>query len=369
MSPTKIIEVMTDAVDVATSGGEDQGPALIDELVDSYEVEAHEFLQKESENISVLIEKTREAASKGVPAVRPILKKVEEVTRNWDRVAQPIQLSMKSRGIVHQPSNTIAHGLRSLGVDLYNKHGMLDEAYRITELLKELFAELPEVVETLEEDAETLEGIRQREQKEDQQRKEWEKEITYQAEVGVIFKDVLRISPAGIEWQGNRYPLESITRVRWGGVKHSVNGIPTGTDYYITFGDNNSDTFISLKKEAIFSEFTGRIWKAVGFRVMTELMETLRRGHKINFGDIGVEDSAVTITKHKFLSSNERVRLGWEAVKIWSSNGNFVVGSSNDSKTYAQASYTDVYNTHFIEQIIRMAFKKGLGKLSDLLKD
>ncbi len=365
---TKLIKVMTDAVDVATIGGEDQGPALLDELVDSYEVETYEFLEKEHENISTLVGRAREVSTKGRHVVRPILDKIEEVARNWVWVVRPIQLSMKSRGIVHKPSNMIAHELRSLGIDLFNEHDMLDEADRITELLKELFAELPEVAETLEEDSKAINGIRQKAKEVAQRRKQWEQEITYQAEIGVMFKDLLRISPGGVEWKGTCYSLDSITYVRWGAIRTSVNGIPTGTDYRIAFGDINSGTVVSLKNEAIYSEFIQRLWMAVGARLMTEVLETLRGDHKITFGDIVVEDTAVTVTKHKFFGSNERVRLGWEKVKVWSADGSFIIGSSEDSKIYSQASYIEVCNTHIIEQIIRSSFKKGANKLSDLNK-
>src|SRR3546814_5902743 len=72
-------------------------------------------------------------------------------------------------------------------------------------------------------------------------RDEWAHEITYRAEIGVMFKDTLSISPDGISWKGQSFSLDSITRVRWGGVRHSVNGVPTGTTYTIAFGDKRSE--------------------------------------------------------------------------------------------------------------------------------
>jgi TPP-dependent trihydroxycyclohexane-1,2-dione (THcHDO) dehydratase len=108
----------------------------------------------------VLIERARTAAPNGEKAITTIVDKLEKVTRNWDRVAKPIQLSAKSRGIAHHLSRNAAFALRSLGVDLNNKYGMLDQADRITRLLKELFVELPEVAEKLGEDAEAIENLR-----------------------------------------------------------------------------------------------------------------------------------------------------------------------------------------------------------------
>jgi hypothetical protein len=46
MDPEKLIETITDAVSVATNGGEDQGPAILDDLVDSYEVDTQDFFKR-----------------------------------------------------------------------------------------------------------------------------------------------------------------------------------------------------------------------------------------------------------------------------------------------------------------------------------
>lgn len=369
MDPDKLVETMIDAVSAATDDGEDQGPALIDELADAYEIETQDFLQKESENISKLVESVRQAAPRGQSAVSPILDKLERVVRNWDRVAQPIQLSAKSRGIQHRPSREIAYELRSLGIDLNNEHDMLDQAHRMTELLQELFAELPEVVERLGQDAEAIDGLRRQAREQENNRAQWARDISFKAEVGVMFKDELSIGPDGIRWKGSNYPLDSITKVRWGAVRHSVNGVPTGTTYTVGFGDSRSGQAVELRKEATYSGFLEALWKAVCVRLMFSIVEQLEEGRSMNFGDITVEDGAVTLTKHKFIVSNERVRLGWHDVHVWSANGSFVIGDKNDKKTYGSTSYIDNWNSHLIEHIVRGGFKKGVRKLSDYLKD
>ncbi len=57
-----LIEAITIAVESSTDNGEEQSPILIDDLVDSYEVEAQSFFEKEAANIEVLVEKIRQAA-------------------------------------------------------------------------------------------------------------------------------------------------------------------------------------------------------------------------------------------------------------------------------------------------------------------
>src|SRR5207249_1560433 len=137
-----------------------------------------------------------------------------------------------------------AYAIRGLGIELFNEHGMLKETQRITSLLQELFGELLEVSEKLEEDASTIDGIVQQVSEAQERQAEWARDIRYEAEIGLFIKQKLRISADGVEWKGRRYPLESITRVRWGGIRHSVNGIPTGTSYTVAFGDHSSEATV-----------------------------------------------------------------------------------------------------------------------------
>lgn len=369
LPPTTLVQVMTDTVEGVTLGGEDHAPELIDDLVDSYEVETQGFLQKEAENVHKLIKAARDSAKSGEAAVKPYVDKLDAVARNWDKVAQPIQLSAKARGIDHEASRDLAYEIRSLAIDLFNTHDMLTQSQRLTGLLQELFAELPEVSERVEQDADALADIFHERKQAVARRDEWAREITYRAEIGVMFKDTLSISPDGISWKGQSFSLDSITRVRWGGVRHSVNGVPTGTTYTIAFGDKRSEAVVDLKKEDIYSKFIDKLWRAVCVRLLGEMLEALKDGRDLYFGDALLHDDGITLVKHKFLGANERVRCTWGQVQIWNADGSFCIGSKDDKKTNVGISYIHVANTHILEQLIRMAFKKpGLRRLSELLQ-
>lgn len=369
LPPTTLVQVMKDTVEGVTLGGEDHAPELIDDLVDSYEVETQGFLQKEAENVHKLIKAARDSANSGEAAVKPYVDKLDAVARNWDKVAQPIQLSAKARGIDHEASRDLAYEIRSLAIDLFNTHDMLTQSQRLTGLLQELFAELPEVSERVEQDADALADIFHERKQAVARRDEWAREITYRAEIGVMFKDTLSISPDGISWKGQSFSLDSITRVRWGGVRHSVNGVPTGTTYTIAFGDKRSEAVVELKKEDIYSKFIDKLWRAVCVRLLGDMLEALKDGRDLYFGDALLHDDGITLVKHKFLGANERVRCTWGQVQIWNADGSFCIGSKDDKKTNVGISHIHVANTHILEQLIRMAFKKpGLRRLSELLQ-
>lgn len=361
-----LVEVMTAVVDDSTCSGEEHAPELIDDLVESYAVHTHEFLGKEAQNAQKLINAARGLGESGGSAVTPIVEKLEAVVRNWDKVAQPIQLSAKARGINHELSREIAYSVRNLAIDLYNEHGMLACSQRLTSLVQELFAELPEVHEQMEQDAEALANILENRNRTEAQKIEWAREITYRAEVGLIFKEILSISPDGIAWNNRRFPLDAITRVRWGGVRNSVNGIPTGTNYTIAFGDASSEAVVSLRNESTYSTFIDKLWRAIAVRLLTELLETLRAGKEVSLGDALLRDDGITLVRHKFWN-NELVRCAWNEVHVWSADGTFYVGAQNDKKTYVGFSYINTPNTHVLEQAIRTSFKKGGRRLSDIL--
>jgi hypothetical protein len=369
LPPTTLVQVMTDTVDVVTSGGENHAPELIDDLVDSYEVETQGFLQKEAENVHKLIKAARDSASTGEAAVKLYVDKLDAVARNWDKVAQPIQLSAKARGIDHEASRDLAYEIRSLAIDLFNTHDMLTQSQRLTGLLRELFAEVPEVSERVEQDADALADIFHQRKQSVARRDEWVREITYRAEIGVMFKDNLSISPDGISWKGQSFPLDSITRVRWGGVRHSVNGVPTGTTFTIAFGDGRSEAVVELKKADVYSKFIDKLWRAVCVRLLGEMLEALKAGRVLSFGDALLHDDGITLVKRSFLGANEKFRCSWGEVQIWSADGSFCIGAKDNKKANAAVSYIHVSNTHILEQAIRMAFKKpGLRRLSDLLQ-
>jgi hypothetical protein len=167
LPPLRIADVLTKVVDASTYSGEDHAPLLIDDLIDSYEIDTQSYLQKEAENIRKLLQVARSAAEQGEGAVTPIINRIDALLHRWDLVAEPIHLSMKARGIDHALSHELAREVRSLSVELFNERDMLNQAQHLNELLRDIFEELPEVFEKLSEDAGTLADIKNNRQKAD----------------------------------------------------------------------------------------------------------------------------------------------------------------------------------------------------------
>lgn len=371
LMPTEmLVETMDTLVSNVTDGGDSHGPSLLNDLVDTYELEAQGFLIKEEENIEKLIEVARQNAPHGSAKVDPVLERLSEVTGNWVRVAHPIQMSMKSRGIDHKASSKVAYSIRGLGIDLFNNHRLLESAERSTQILLEHFESLSNLTDRVLEDQSTLEKLRKESVETEKEKEQWSRSITFRTEIGLMFKDVLSISPSGVDWKDTHYELKEITGVRWGAVRKSVNGIPSGTDYHIAFGDNKKSSEVLTNKESNFGGFVNALWRAVGPRLVVELCEALKAGKTINFGGISVRDDSFGVERHRFMATNETVWVPINETHVWSADGSFYVGAVADKKVYGASSYIHHWNTHVLEQLVRSAFKKGTkGRLSAYIED
>jgi hypothetical protein len=374
LAPKELVNAVTIAVEEATEGGEVHGPILLADLVDSYEVEAQEFLDTEEQNIKTLVDKLRGAvnADHQDSILSSIVNLLIQVVKNWDLVAQPIQVSAKSRGLDHDASHRVAWLVRNLAIDMFNDYGKIDYSQQLTSMLREVFAEVGEVAERTADDAVALEDIIEQRARLIEDAKsnaeEWRREIAYEVDIGVIFKDKLRISTEGIDWKGRSWDLESITRLRWGGTKHSVNGIPSGTTYSVSFGNSSGYETIELKKELVYSNFIDRLWKAVGVRLLTEYLEGLRDGREYRFGSAVMSDQGMELERQKLFDPNERIFCRWSELVIWNDAGAFCIGKKDDKKLSAELSYQEEDNIHVLEAMIRMFWKQGGEKLSGLLE-
>ena len=127
-----LVEVVTTTVARATNHGRHQAPILIDDLVDGQQAaerdESHGRISR-------------------------MASQLEEMVRNWDGVAQPIQVSAQSRGTDHDLSHRIVPRIRNVAADPCNNHDFFAIPWKLTALQQEVFAEIPRVVEKSEEDA------------------------------------------------------------------------------------------------------------------------------------------------------------------------------------------------------------------------
>ena len=159
LSVTEQASVLTMAIGTSIGNGRYQCPILIEDLILSYELGVQDSLEQNQKIIEAQDEKLRAMAdAKNTDTtLQPIVDQLIQAVKEWDTLAQPIQLSKRSRGERHTASFRIAWRVRELAIHLFNEYGKLDFSQQITNMLKEVFAEVIEVDERITEDLKALE--------------------------------------------------------------------------------------------------------------------------------------------------------------------------------------------------------------------
>lgn len=351
----RLVQVMTAVVDQSTHDGVNQAPLLIDDLVDTYQTESLQLLEQEALGVEAIVKSVRDALSNG--ASRGVLEEhyavLERVVRHWNAIAKPIQVSARSRGTTYDASSRVGMVVRSLAVELFNKHDRLADSHRLTALLLASFNHDREMSEKAVTDREALTNIDVDRGKALARRKAWEASISYRTVFGMIFKDPFEMSVEGIQWKGQRWPLTSISRLRWGGVQRSVNGIPQGTTYTVMFGSAVDRESIDTTDKHVCDGITDALWRAVGVRIMGEMLEAVGAGKTVTVGNAGVRDDGIELERHRVFGANEQVFVPWHEMVLGSQPGAFSISKKGDPAVVAVLSYLDVDNVILLEPALR----------------
>jgi len=367
---SEMVAVYERLITASTEHGEFDGHRLIQAMVDVYSLKAGRFLTEQMEHISALIEEAAVASDKHESEHNLSLRVSEIIAKleAWDGVAQPIQVAYKSRGVKHEESRALASKTRSLAVHLFNQHDYLDEAKRLSEALKELFAEDSIFSDRVEEDIEALTDIErsraQQQAKDALEAAEFERSISYETEFGLLFKDKFRITPQGFDYQGVVTPLEKITGVRWGAVRKSVNGIPSGTDYYFSYGTPQGAT--TLKPSAKqYEEIVQRAWRAACIPILLRWVGIWAKGGVVSIAGYDVSDDGIVLRRGRFLKEDERKLFSWSNLKKGSYNGELSLSGVSEPKFQAVMSFKDAWNVHILDFALDRIWQ---GKASQLSK-
>ena len=364
LSAKDLVEAVTVAVESATNNGKEHGPILVDDLVDAYEVEAQAFLKKEARNIEVVVEKLRAAADAERPdsTLAPMVSQLIKVVKNWDTVAQPIQISTKSRGLDHEASHEVAGLVRGVAIQLYNEHEKLDFSQQLINMLQEVFAEVVEFADRTAEDASALDDIAEQRAQliEDAKNRteEWRESISINIDLGTLFRNRFKISPNGIEWKNRLTPLDEVNRIRWG-----------GSTYSIMYGTHKNLFHLKVEHEGLFDKIVQCLWRAVGVRILTEFLEGLRDGVDYLFGNTVINDLGMELERKNLFFRNDHIFCCWSELHIWNEAGVFCIGKKDDKGLAATFSYQHGDNIHILESAIRMLWKQGGDRLSSLLEE
>lgn len=358
----ELVEVITRVAELDTDNGHKHCSNLIKEIISYYELKVQHFLIKEEDNIDTVLTIIDSDLNNGVSdqLLSIHVDELIRIVRNWDLIAQPIQLLFMSQGLPHERSSNLAHKIRNLNLILFNEHNHVELTQKLTNNLKDIFSEDFEFKERAEKDLSDIEGILEDRLLSEENDKKFAEEIIYQVEIGIAFKDKFYINPEIVEWKGRVMNLSDITRLRWGAISSN-----TGTEYHVTFGSEKRTEEIVTRKKSVFSNIIDRLWKTAGIDLLFQYMAILRNDENLSIGATIINDHGIILEKSHLFSKNEQDFLSWADIEIYNSNGNFIISKIGDRKMNCVLSYLDVDNVHVLESMIRMKFKMPGERLSD----
>ena len=155
----KAVTIVLSNADSADESSESRWPILIETAIDSYEVGAQASLEIVEKSIETLNKELRIAAEAETPTFASMVDELIETVKDWGIIALPIQLNKKRQGLHDTASHRVGNGVRELAIHLFNEYGKLYASQQILKTLKVVFDRLPEIVERITLDLETLNNI------------------------------------------------------------------------------------------------------------------------------------------------------------------------------------------------------------------
>ena len=155
LSPKEHQKALTIAAEKTTDNGAELCPIILDHLVDSYEIETKDILDKEEVNIKTTVRKLQSALDAKHPdlTIHTLVNQLIQIIRNWDAVARPILVCAKSKGLNHDASNRIADSLLNLSIRMFRDHNKPNFSQQLIDVLQEAFAETGEIAERIADEA------------------------------------------------------------------------------------------------------------------------------------------------------------------------------------------------------------------------
>lgn len=132
-----------------------QSGALINELIEKYEI----YIQSQLYDIHESMKKLHNKLKLNNSNKEKIANELISIAMDWGKIVQPLQLVAKFYGTSHIQSEDIAITLRDIALDMHNSYGETSLALLITQAMANLFKEIPEFFEIIQEDLKTLKKL------------------------------------------------------------------------------------------------------------------------------------------------------------------------------------------------------------------
>ncbi len=136
---------------------DDESGVILSDMIDQYELRMQSELEKKTSDIESRIEQI-ESMSSDTAIMSEIDSLIRQV-RDWDKIAQPLQLKSQASGMPHEISEHLGRELRELALMLHNEKGLSEVSLTLVDAMQDVFAELGGLADQFEADSETLNDL------------------------------------------------------------------------------------------------------------------------------------------------------------------------------------------------------------------
>ncbi|MDR2407414.1 MAG: hypothetical protein LBE13_04785 [Bacteroidales bacterium] len=371
---TDLIESMFNIVKISTDQGKRITPILISDIVNFYEISSQEFFKNEESNIKYFLERIRSSilSLRSDKDIMLLIDTLYDICKNWMFVAEPLRIFEESKGSHHKKSVEISRQLRNLAIEISNKNCKYNLSLKLLKSQSQLFINYPDIYQELQNDINQVDMMahpnRSNIINELRKNDKFVRDVTYEVEIGVIFRKKFKIDSSGISYGKQYFKLERIIAATWGGEVIIDSYRNERSNLIISImQDDNQIMNIKMSDKLIFENITKRIFISVGIAILTEYLFYLKSGSSYKFKNMTIFDNGVSVNKKSIFSTKEQFYT-WDQLNIKKSSGSLTVYSNNDYyNPLVVLPYKDTYNIIFIELAINNAKKKRVRNLSDAL--
>lgn len=154
VSQDEYVELVTMIAEKCFSDQNYEDGIVVSDLIDQYEIRMQSELENRENVVNEHIQRIKRNISDF--EIRSTIDSLITEVKDWDKLAQPIQLKSQSSGIPHENSERLGNELRNLSVYLHNEKNLSKEALKLADAMKSVFAELGGLLDAFESDSEKL---------------------------------------------------------------------------------------------------------------------------------------------------------------------------------------------------------------------
>jgi hypothetical protein len=367
------LEAIMKVVRSSTGDGTKLAPEVVFDMVDLYEVESKASLARQEQKLRFLMARVRDAAEQNQPDpdIANLIGGLVTDFRAWRHVVEPAHICARVRGLNSTRDATLG-AAAELG-SMLSALGRRNLAETISESLKKVFADdwelsyEPEKTEKYQAGGVPPEAAREAPTAAREKTPDDTGELIFETDVEIISRENLRISSEFVEWQGRRWNVGSITRMRWGRIPDSGHDSHSVISYRVFWGDEVGWASMDFVNGRLFEKIVRGLWKAVGLKLLRRILAGLRDGNSYRFGAVMINDRGTELERHDGAEGG-RIFCAWTDIVIMDQAGTFCIGKSDDSRFWVDFRYLEEDNINLLENAVRIREKHGVPRLSGLLQ-